>query len=80
MKNVQIEDREIKNITGKQNFSKLLYYNNGSSSHKHSTCWLSGLKLLMKAKCFHFENFFSCFAELHGKVHMAHRKQEVLQL
>lgn len=34
MKNVQIADGEIKNTTRKLNYSKLLYYNNSSTSHE----------------------------------------------
>lgn len=33
-KNVQIADGEIKNTRAKQNYSKLLYYNNSSTSHE----------------------------------------------
>lgn len=47
---------------------------------KYSIYWLSSLSLLMKEKCFGFENFLSCFTELHGKIHMAHRKQEIIKL
>lgn len=47
---------------------------------KYSTCWLSSLNLLMTEKCFGLENFLLWFTELHGKIHMARRNQEVTQL